>query len=491
MKFLKSNPDKHQDTFLTTNNMAVENFIEDTKIALDKHLKNTPSAVKRKNISENNRKALKSLTSPPITIKPADKNLGIVILNSKDYVTQCLSHLSSNTYVRVTDFPANSIKKNIENVLIKFKDQLSHHRCLYQYLQPTQEHMTPEFYGLPKIHKPPNEDGIPPIRPIISHTDSLLSRTARFIDHVLQPLAQSYSDYTKNSTQLISTLENLTIREDITLVTMDVTSLYPSIPQQECLEIIHNEMCKFPDLIIHDPNIITHLLQVNMSSNFFTFADITFLQTDGTAMGAAFSPTIANIYMSVFLRNFLSRTSEKPILIKRYIDDIFMIWHKRHDLSKFLDSINRHHPKIHFTSVQSDTSVNFLDITIRKSKHFEVTGKLNVSTFQKENNLYQYLHFSSNHPRSVFKGLIVGEAIRYVRTNSSEYNYRTQVQKFSNRLLERSYPTKVIKNALSKVNYNKRAQYIQQSTKPASPPMTRPVFKCIPPPHYLQLKEII
>ena len=79
-------------------------------------------------------------------------------------------------------------------MLIKFKDQLSHHRCLYQYLQPTQEHMTPKFYGLPKIHKPPNEDGIPPIRPIISHTDSLLLRTARFIDHVLQPQAQSFSD---------------------------------------------------------------------------------------------------------------------------------------------------------------------------------------------------------------------------------------------------------------------------------------------------------
>ena len=39
--------------------MAVENF-EDTKIALDNHLKNILSAVKRKNISENNRKALDS-----------------------------------------------------------------------------------------------------------------------------------------------------------------------------------------------------------------------------------------------------------------------------------------------------------------------------------------------------------------------------------------------------------------------------------------------
>ena len=168
-----------------------------------------------------------------------------------------------------------------------------------------------------------------------------------------------------------------------------------------------------------------------------------------------------------------------------------MIWHKRHDLSKFLDSINRHHPKIHFTSVHSDTSVNFLDITIQKRKTLRSHREVKRLDIQKENHLKQYLHFSSNHPRSVFKGLIVGEAIRYVRTNSSEYNYRTQVQKFSNCLPECSYPTKVIKNALSKVNYNKRAQYIQQSTKPASPPMTRPVFKCIPPPHYLQLKEIV
>lgn len=111
MKFLKSNPDKHQNTFLTTNNMAVENFIEDTKITLDKHLKNTPSAVKRKNISENNRKALKSQNSPSITIKPADKNLGIVILNSKDYVTQCLLHLSSNTFCQSNRFFSKQHKK--------------------------------------------------------------------------------------------------------------------------------------------------------------------------------------------------------------------------------------------------------------------------------------------------------------------------------------------------------------------------------------------
>lgn len=144
----------------------------------------------------------------------------------------------------------------------------------------------------------------------------MLSKTAQFIDHVLQPVAQSYEDYIKNSTQLISILESLTFTNDIVLVTMDVTNLYPSIPQQECLNIIYKEMFEHSDLLIFDPNLIRHLLELNMNNNYFEFAGSTFLQVDGTAMGAAFSPTIANIFMSTIVKQFLSTTPEKPILLR-------------------------------------------------------------------------------------------------------------------------------------------------------------------------------
>uniref|UniRef100_A0A1X7U709 Reverse transcriptase domain-containing protein n=1 Tax=Amphimedon queenslandica TaxID=400682 RepID=A0A1X7U709_AMPQE len=410
MKFLKNDSNKDQNPYLITSNRAVEDFIEGTKVALDLQMKQA-SSLKKHNVSGKEDKALRSLLSPAITIKPADKNIGIVILNSQDYVTQCLIHLSSKTYIRVAEFPNSNIKRSVENVLVNFRNQLAPHRRLYQYLQPPHKHTTPKFYGLPKIYKPLNEEGIPPMRPIISHVDSLLSRTAHFVDHVLQPLAQSYTDYIKNSTQLIQILENIEIREEVTLITMDVVSLYLSIPQQECLKVIHSEMCKFSDLIIFDPNLITQLLQVNMNNNFFTFADIPFQQIEGTAMGAAFLPSIVNIYMSVLLKSFLSKRSDKPLLIKRYIDDIFMIWQKHHDLNKFVDDINSYHPNIKFTFTQSDSAVEFLDITVYKG---EDTEKLKVSTFQKENNLHQYLHFSSSHPKSVFRGIIIEEATRYV-----------------------------------------------------------------------------
>ena len=491
MKFLKNDSNKDQNPYLITSNRAVEDFIEGTKVTLNLRMKQTPPLRNHK-ASEKEGKALGSLLSPTITIKPADKNLGIAILNSQDYVTQCLIHLSSKTYIRVAEFPNSNIRRSIENVLVNFRNQLTPHRCLYQYLQPPHSHTTPKFYGLPKIHKPLNEEGIPPVRPIISDVNSLLSRTAQFVDHVLQPLAQSYTDYIKNSTQLIQNLENTEIKEEVTLVTMDVVSLYPSIPQQECLGIIHSEMCKLSELIIFDPNLITQLLQVNMNNNFFTFADIPFRQIEGTAMGAAFSPSIANIYMSVFLRNFLLKRSDKPLLIKRYIDDIFMIWPKHHDLNNFISDINSYHPNIKFTFTQSDRAVDFLDITVYKGEDPTNTKKLlKVSTFQKENNLHQYLHFSSSHPKSVFKGIIIGEATRYVRTNSSEDGYMKQTKVFLNHLLNRDYPAKFIRKALKKVQYGKRSQYIQKVTQPSPQPIKRPILKCIPPPKYLLLKKII
>ncbi len=64
-------------------------------------------------------------------------------------------------------------------------------------------------------------------------------------------------------------------------------------------------------------------------------------------MGAPFSPAIANIFMSVFFRNFLSKQTKHPVFLKRYIDDIFIIWN--HDvcaLELFLNHLNVYHPHI-------------------------------------------------------------------------------------------------------------------------------------------------
>ena len=110
---------------------------------------------------------------------------------------------------------------SIDSTIIPFKDELQKiNPKLYKYLlPPKRNHQIPKFYGIAKFHK------------IIAQAGSILAPTARLIDHVLQPLAQSYDDYLQNLTSLILRLQDMKIPDTAILVSIDVESLYPSIPQ--------------------------------------------------------------------------------------------------------------------------------------------------------------------------------------------------------------------------------------------------------------------
>ena len=113
------------------------------------------------------------------------------------------------------------------------------------------------------------------------------------------------------------------------------------------------------------------LLHVNVNYNYFTFAGFLFQQTHGTAMGAAFSPTIANIFLSVTLGKFLKTQPCQPLLFSRYIDDIFMVCPNKDTVDQLLSSLNCFHPNLHFTHTSSHMSADYLDLTIYKGPHFK------------------------------------------------------------------------------------------------------------------------
>ena len=93
MKFLQ--PTK-PDTSLTrySGYANLEAYIDNTKqgIVVDNML--TINQPQPQNLSEVERASLNKLQQArqEITIKPADKNLGIVLLDTKDYISQCLKH---------------------------------------------------------------------------------------------------------------------------------------------------------------------------------------------------------------------------------------------------------------------------------------------------------------------------------------------------------------------------------------------------------------
>ena len=92
----------------------LENYIEDTKQNLADNLSSLFN-YSAPNLPTAQRTAFNKLRQlrHTLTIKPADKNLGIVLMNTNDYITQCLAHLTDrNTYRLTTDYPKDTIRKN-------------------------------------------------------------------------------------------------------------------------------------------------------------------------------------------------------------------------------------------------------------------------------------------------------------------------------------------------------------------------------------------
>ena len=69
--------------------------------------------------------------------------------------------------------------------------------------------------------------------------------------------------------------------------------------------------------------------------------------------------------MAELEENKIKESEYKPYLWWWYIDDIFFLWEHGDNKSKsFLDKVNEVHPAIKFTAEWSETSINFLDVTV-------------------------------------------------------------------------------------------------------------------------------
>ena len=111
----------------------------------------------------------------------------------------------------------------------------------------------PEFYTLTKIHKPTITG-----RPIISGCDGPTERISSFVDTLLQPISKSQVSYLKDTTDFINFIEKTKVKRRTFLVSMDVTSLYTNIPQEEGIITVCNAYGKFYK---DNPPIPTHYLR--------------------------------------------------------------------------------------------------------------------------------------------------------------------------------------------------------------------------------------
>ena len=179
----------------------------------------------------------------------------------------------------------------------------------------------------------------------------------------------------------------------------------------------------------------------------------------GTKMVVAF----ANIFMAYIETELLSK---KPLIWKRYIDDIFSLWDvSKRDIDKLITQANSYHPTIKFTAEMSNTEATSLDTVVYKGKRFQNQSTLDVKTHFKPTETFQYTHFSSCHPPGVKKGFVRVEALRLLRTKSSKTTFEENIHKFKSRLLARGYPKRVIETLLSDIKFTERDSALKQNNE--------------------------
>ena len=411
------------------------------------------------NLSKKQYRELRNLCeNPHITLKKADKGSAVVCMNTCDYIHEVLRQLSNTqTYLHLDSDPTESYSLEIRETLLDLLSKDIINEKMMDYLDV--ENARPgRFYILPKIHK----NHIPG-RPICSSNNHPTERISEFVDFHIRKYVTQLPSHVRDTQDFINKLKSISnLPEDTILVTMDVTSLYTSIPNDLGIEAVL-------DYIREDPaapvplGYMEKLMKLILGKNHFEFNGELYLQIGGTAMGTRFAPSFANLFMGKFEQRLL-QLYDKPIrLWLRFIDDIFLLFeYGEEELNRFVSLANSLVDSIKFTKEHSLTSIVFLDTQVKKD---ERTKELYTTLYLKPTDTRDFLHYSSSHPRVHKTGGPYGQFLRIRRICTKDWDFNLEARALLLAYLRRGYPRSKLDEALHKASQFTQDQLLVTKSK--------------------------
>jgi len=445
-----------------------------------------------------------------ITIKPADKNLGLVLVDTEWYNREILRMLSdTTTYIRfnnkvnIDDKQHDCTPLTLSTLLY---DQLqrimkSHNSALLNWNRDAYAQIQkfikgrvnrttaiiPSIYLLIKVHKPKGLCG----RPIVPCTNWVTAPASILVDYLLQEIVRkaNITHIVKDTKSLVNELERTRVLcQDGIFVTADIASLYTNIDTDMGLKLV-KEFLQEQNVSLTHQQLIMDLLSFVMRHSYLTFEDQIYHQVDGTAMGTQTAPIYANIIVYALERSVIAEFGENLYLYRRFLDDVFA-YINPDDADRFMIRINQLHPKLKFEFSTHPTEAIFLDLNIHKGDRFNKKGEHNnelgnmfdLKVHQKPMNLYLYIPFNSYHTAASKRSFIQTELMRYIRNSSSRQYYIDLRNTFYSRLRDRGYPTHFLDPIFQSIFYADRKYFLYPSEELLSHPdilYDPPISQCL------------
>ena len=374
-----------------------------------------------------------------VIIRP-DKGSGVVILNRCDYDNMMYEIINDkDKFQELNTDPTLKREGQLQRFLLKLKKKGVFDKNEYKKIYPTGS-MIAKIYGLPKTHKLNDNNRKLKLRPIVSAIGSYNYHLADYLSKKLSPYIED--KYTTKDT--FSFVKELSSKrsDDTFLISYDVTSLFTNIPLQETLDIAVDKILRNePDLKINKKE-LKQLFIFATSQSHFIFNGKIYDQIDGVTMGSPLGPVLANLFMGHHEGKWVDSYSEaKPILYKRFMDDIFCIFKNENEAEMFFDYLNIQHTNIKFTFEKENANkLPFLDVNIQK-----VTDKtFQTSVYRKPTFTGLLTNFCSFIPFSYKLALIKTLIHRVYSICSSWQILHENLIEVENILKRNSYPPKLI-----------------------------------------------
>jgi len=372
----------------------------------------------KQNLTLIEKKALLFFTkNKPFIILEADKNIGACIISKELETTIALDSLKdTSTYLNLSYNPLSETTEFIKNKI----DELIFTKLISEKLGNLLilgDPVISNFRILPKLHKDTFS-----IRPIINCINSPTSKICQFLDLVLQPFVRNTESYLQDSQHLLQIFDKLDVSSytNLTQYSCDFSSLYTNINLILAMDLILKFINENNCLSKLDITIIgfTELILLVFSHNIFKFRNNFYKQITGIAMGSVCGPTIANIVVWMLEKNWLN--IHRPLVYKRYIDDIYILSSFPINLVVFKSEFD----ELELNIVSGD-KLNFLDLNI---KYDETFGRMRTSLYIKPTQTFSYLSTDSNHKESIYRNIPISLFIRVKRicTTYSEFLYSSR-----------------------------------------------------------------
>ena len=310
------------------------------------------------------------------------------------------------------------------------------------------------------------------IRPIVSCSSGPTEKISDYLCHLLTPHLDNVKSLVRNSQQVVQTIESLDLsaHPNVTLVSLDVESLYLSIPQAAGIEmVLQRVLPTSPPQATYKAlkNFARELLKIVIHDNTFHFHDKYYNQFGGVAMGTRCAPPFANLFLgSLEEKALTSWSGSHPLLWLRFLDDVLILWEgDTHELDNFLIHMNNQMAAIKFTMSHSQENITFLDLDIYKGHRFRNTGVLDIKAYKKPTNPQTFLHDESCHALSTFPTIVRGELLRLLRASSDGENYTIAVSKLLERFQQRGYPKPLLMAVAGSIKYGDRPDYLVSHPK--------------------------